>query len=397
MRPSHPSDPITYINPAAVRDTARRALQQVLPWRRVGRLARPRRLLDLLLLMAALGRSLSELCRRRDFGFSHETARKALRAHLGAADRLPEGLLEGLYALSSPRLRRRRWDVAIDLVYHPYYGDRSAPGVVGGPKKQGSKHFYAYATAVLVHRRHRYTVGLLALRPGQKPHEVLGLILGQLRGRGVKVRGVVLDSGFDSGRTILLLQRLRLAYVVPLRRKGAGTNRRNACFELPAGARTAVCWRTERGGEPVRTRAVVGRRRRRDGRVMVYAYGGWPAAGAGAAVRRAALAERAYRRRYGIETSYRQLNRGRGKTTAKSEAYRLLLVGVALLLRQAWVYLTWLVARARGLKPGAWVSELPLARLLDWLGQELRRRYPEVQRIELNLSTAKPPEGSRKP
>ena len=53
-----------------------------------------------------------------------------------------------------------------------------------------------------------------------------------------------------------------------------------------------------------------------------------------AALGRARQAKRAYRRRYGIETSYRQLNDGKGRTTKKDQAYRLLLVGLALLLRQ---------------------------------------------------------------
>ena len=44
-------------------------------------------------------------------------------------------------------------------------------------------------------------------------------------------------------------------------------------------------------------------------------------------------------RRFGIETSYRQLNQGKARTTTTDVRQRLLWLGVALLLRQVWVWL----------------------------------------------------------
>jgi hypothetical protein len=370
------------ITPAVVRATARAALQRALPWAGYGRLVSVARLLDLLLLVAALCSSLSAVVRRFRFGFSHETARQAVRANLPDPDRLTAGLVEALYAFGGRRWRKRRWDVAIDLHYAPYYGDRTADGVVGGPHKQGTKYFYAYATAVLLHRRHRYTVGLLPFTKGRKPHQVVAALLDQLQAHGLRLRGVALDSGFDSGETILLLQRRGLAYVVPLRRKGKGPNRRNACFALPVGTVTMVDWVTEQSRQPVRTEAVVGRRPGED-QVRVYAFGGWSSRAAQALLGRARQAKRAYRRRYGIETSYRQMNEGKGQTTKKDPAYRLLWVGLALLLRQVWVWLTWQLARDRGARPRQWVEELPLRRLAEWLADALKGRYKERKAIDV--------------
>src|SRR4051794_15851265 len=188
MRRSHPSEPPAYINPALLRATAREGLQLVLPWRAVGRRLEPGQLLDLLLLIAALRSSLWAVARRFHFGCSHETARKAVYAQLPEdLRRLQEGLLDGLDALRRRGRRyRRRPVVAIDLVYHPYYGARGTAGVVGGPKKQGTKYFFAYATAVLIHRRHRYTVGLLAVDQKRKPHAILQELLDQLAARGIR-------------------------------------------------------------------------------------------------------------------------------------------------------------------------------------------------------------------
>jgi hypothetical protein len=375
------------ITPSVVRSLARQALSAAVPLKGYGRLVSPARLLDLLLLAACLRLSLSAAARRLRFGFSHETARKAVAANLPPLAELAEGLVGALHLFGGRALRRRRWVVAIDEHRCPYYGDRSAEGVTGGQKKAGTKYAYAYATACLVHRRHRYTVGLLPLDGSLRPHQVVEALLGQLAARGLRLRGVVLDSGFDSGDTLLLLQRRGLSYAVPLRRKGGraaggGENRRNAAWLLEEGSVTTVSWRTDKGREPVSTRALV-HRRRGEREKKVYAFGGWGEREARPELRRAALARRWYRRRFGIETSYRQMNEAKARTTRKDAAYRLLLLGVALLLRQAWVWLAARLAKARGLRPSEWAGELPLARMLSWLADLLKRRYKEERGIEL--------------
>jgi len=376
--------PYSTITPAVVRQTARAVLQRALPCRPYGRKVTPTRLLDLLLLVAALRLTLSAVARRFRFGFSHETARQAVRANLPGVPTLTERLLDALYQLGRRR-RRRRWVVALDLHYCPFYGDRRTPGVIGGQKKQGTQYFYAYATAELVHRRHRYTVGLWALQGPPKPHVVVRQLLAQLQARGLRPRGVVLDSGFDSGEVLLLLQERGLAYTVPLRRKGRGSNRRNRCFALPVGTVTQAGWVTEDTRRPVQTQAVVwphpGQKR-----AQVYAFGGWgqPRALARArAVWAGRQARRWYRRRFGIETSYRQLHECQGRTTGKDVAYRLLLVGLALLLRQARVWLTGALAPGQRARPSAWLQALPLQRLLSWLAEVLQRMYPEARSIDL--------------
>lgn len=374
--------PYCTITPAAVRAAARTALQAALPWRGYGRLVTAGRLLDVLLLAAALASSLSAVVRRCRFGFSHETARKAVNANLPDLASLTDGLLDALYVFGSRLLRRRRWVVAIDEHRAPFYGDRKAAGVTGGQKKHGTKYAYGYATAALVHHRHRFTVGLLALAGGERPHEVVAALLGQAEARGLKLRGAVLDSGFDSGEVLLLLQGRGLSYALPLQRKGKGDNRRNAAWRLAEGTVTTVEWKTDKTNKPVSTAAVVLRRPAEKDK-KVYAFGGWGAERAGAALRRARLARRWYRKRFGIETSYRQMNECKAKTTRKDVAYRLLLVGLALLLRQVWVWLTWQLARDLRLRPTAHVALLPLARLAGWLADLLKRKYREEKVIPL--------------
>ncbi|MCE9532700.1 MAG: hypothetical protein K8T89_16510, partial [Planctomycetes bacterium] len=64
--------------------------------------------------------------------------------------------------------------------------------------------------------------------------------------------------------------------------------------------------------------------------------------------------------------------------------YRLLLEGVAYLLRQVWVALTQEIARRTHAKPTAWIGSLTFELLLDWLGNELKKYLTEKCSIPLN-------------
>ena len=225
-------------------------------------------------------------------------------------------------------------------------------------------------------------MGVLSVTKGLKPPDIVKTLLEQIRCRGLTVGGVVLDAGFDSGETILLLQEQKLSYTIPLRRKGKGTNRRNDCYCQPSGTLATMEWVTEKSRKAVSTRVLVWQRKS-ETQARVYAFGGWGQATAVSEVRRAWLARRRYRQRFGIETSYRQKNQSRGWTTSVSAEYRFLLEGLALVLRQVWVYLTQQIARDRGLRPTVWVSELSLVEMLDWLVEGCQNHYPQIRRIML--------------
>jgi hypothetical protein len=373
------------ITPCVVHSCAYKALEENLGFSDYKESVRVGQMLNLLLLMAALRRTLfAVISRYFRSHFSHETARCAVYANLTTREQLIRGLVDALHHVAAfdRRERKRTWTVAIDLHYQPYYGCAKDPDVIGGQKKHGTKLFHCYATAVLIHKRRRYTLGLIQVTKGLKPHQQVQALLDQIQARNLKVGGVVLDAGFDSGETILLLQQLKLNYTVPLRRKGCGTNRRNACFSQPSGTLQTVQWKTEKTNKAVSTRVLVWQNKDQD-QSRVYAFCGWSQKEAVSELRRAYLARQRYRQRFGIETSYRQKNQGRGWTTSVNPDYRLLLEGVALLLRQVWVGLTQQIAKARGLTPTQWVSELPLNLMLEWLADHLRSLYPFSRQISL--------------
>jgi len=77
-----------------------------------------------------------------------------------------------------------------------------------------------------------------------------------------------------------------------------------------------------------------------------------------------------YRQRFGIETSYRQMNQCRARRCMRNPAVRLFLVAVALVLRNVWVWLHWEVVsgKHRGGRV-LWLEALPQKALLQILLQ----------------------------
>jgi hypothetical protein len=365
------------ITPALIHQQARGALEHCLDWHPYQRSVSVGDLLNLLLLMATHRASLFAIV-RRFFPFCHETARLAVRSQLPSTDRLVAGLVDGLHHMVplSRTDRRRHWLLAIDTHNVCYYGQRT-PNIIGGLRKQGTKWFFGYATAILLNDRRRYTVGLMPLTPNYKFHEIVRTLLDQVAAKGLKIRGVTLDAAFGGGETFLLLQQRGLAYAIPLQRFSKNDSR-NRLFEGRNRQVRWTQWKTKGKHLTVCTRTVLSKGSRR---TMVLAFGGWAGDRACNVHRLAQKQRRLYRRRFGIETSYRQKNQAQAKTTSIDADYRLLLEGVAYLLRQVWLALTSELARKRHATPEAWIGELPLEILLDWLTQWLAAQLGEDHSI----------------
>ena len=91
---------------------------------------------------------------------------------------------------------------------------------------------------------------------------------------------------------------------------------------------------------------------------------------------------RVYRRRFGIESSYRCATEVRGWTTSSNPAYRFLLLALGFFVATVWVNLRWLytqVPRRGGRKLD--VRRFRLSRLVHFIRRALERRYGCVYEI----------------
>jgi putative transposase len=252
-----------------------------------------------------------------------------------------------------------------------------AEEIYKGQARAGTRQFHAYATAYVVHKGCRWTVALLPVCHADPWDEVVRGLLRQARRAGVRVRYLLLDRGFYSVAVVRYLQRARCPFVMPVIRRGRRpghpkgasgtwplfahkksgwgryTLRDNAKRQAAAFDVCAVCLR-----KPPR-RPGRGKRARR----VVWVYALWGVRpGSPEAVRQA------YRKRFGIESSYRQLNQGRIRTSTRSPLLRLLYVGLALVLRNVWVWLHWeVLSQPRRGRRRVDLGRLPLQDLLGWL------------------------------
>ncbi|MEE8305126.1 MAG: hypothetical protein V3S24_22115 [Candidatus Tectomicrobia bacterium] len=92
-----------------------------------------------------------------------------------------------------------------------------------------------------------------------------------------------------------------------------------------------------------------------------------------------------YRRRFGIESSYRQVHQAKIKTSSRNPVLRLLFVGVAFVLRNVWVWVhAEVIAQPRRGGRKLAPASLRFARLLLWLLVEVAKQYRLLREIAVH-------------
>jgi hypothetical protein len=333
-------------------------------------------LLALLFYAAARLTSLAAACGSLSGAPSDTAARTALLATLPQIHELQRRLNRALQGDLPKALRRRRQPLAIDLTLLPYHGEPLADPseVYRGPAKGGTSHFHAYATAYVIRKGQRFTVALAYVRKGDDLAEVVKGLLRQAAKAGVRPRYLLLDRGFYQVSVVRYLQAARCPFLMPAPCKGRKADHPKG----PSGTRVFHLRKrggwgrytlTSKGGRKatvaicVKCRNYRGQWKRRGRQTLVYAYWGLaPSSGQ--------WVYETYRLRFGIETTYRQLREARIRTCTRDPLLRLLYVGIALILRNVWVWLHWEVLshpRRGGRRID--LNQLPFRVMLSWIQQ----------------------------
>jgi putative transposase len=339
MRP-----PYSTLTPTHIYDYAATLLEPYLQWHDYGPKCTVKTLLQVLFYAAGHLCSVFAACSQLRTAPSDQAVRDALTAL--CPDPAPlEQRLNRLFAAQIPKgLRKRTQRVAIDLTLVPYHGQphQHLEEIYRSQAKSGTTHFHAYATAYIVRRGQRFTVALIRVEYGTPMVEVLRRLLHLLRQAGIRPRLLLLDRGFYSVVVIRYLYRARYPFIMPVVRHGrAADDPRGPSGTNVFAAAKCSSWYTYTLTNADKQTATVlicvhcrnwqGQRRRHGRQTLVYAC--W-----GIATYSTAWVYQTYRRRFGIETSYRQLNEARIKTTTRDPTLRLLFVAIALILRNVWVW-----------------------------------------------------------
>jgi hypothetical protein len=370
------------LNRTQVHRSATRYLQDYVPIRDYKRKVTAQTLWAVLLVAATGVTSVHAACQRLEDIASEETIRKALISCLPEFAELQRQLNRALAGRLPRALRRRKQRLAIDLTLIPYHGEpfRDESEVYRSQAKQGTSHFHAYATAYVILKGQRFTVALTAVTKGEAMKDVLQRLLKQARSVGVEARLVLLDRGFYSVEVIRYLQAARQPFLMPVVIRGlkasdprgpSGTRvfaamKRSGWFEYTI---TSGTKRTARVSICVSCRNYRGRWKRQGRWALVYAC--WGMEG-----RSCVWVRETYRTRFGIESSYRQMNQARGRTSTRRPELRLFYVGLALLLRNEWVWLHFEVLSIP--RQGGrliLLERLRLRAMLHWLLQVIEETY----------------------
>ncbi len=236
-------------------------------------------------------------------------------------------------------------EVAVDFHDEPFYGKppETRQLTCSGQAKKGTTHFVRIATAYVIWRQVRLTLAVRYVLPDEDSLETLKFLLERLQMLGFSPKVLYLDKGFASTQVVNYLTEQQQPAMIanPIRGKQGGTR------ALCQGRSSYKTPYTFTDGTPalIAMKACLvpdqsGKRRRKWVSFIVI-WLDWSVD----------TIYDEYRRRFGVESSYRLLRRVRATTTSRNPLLRFFLLSIGLILVNVWVFLRWEFARLRARGP----------------------------------------------
>lgn len=182
----------------------------------------------------------------------------------------------------------------------------------------------------------RYVVALHFIAYGEAMADIVGWLIKRLKSLKIRIRRVFLDKGFCSQPVCQVLRQHKLSYVTPMPIRGKSGGVRS--LFVGKSRKTTYTFNSPKHGQYSVQAVVVkryskGRYGRHKSKWFAYTVAGLPAG-----ILPAQVFE-LYRQRFGIESSYRQMNQIRARTSTRNPVIRLLWVGLAFVLFNLYISL----------------------------------------------------------
>ncbi len=250
---------------------------------------------------------------------------------------------EILQQLAKTILSGNSLEFAIDLTHIPYHGEpkKDETEIVRSKAKSGTTHFHAYATLYAIVLGKRFTLALKYIKKGTSNLETVSYFIDVIRSLDMQIKRLYMDKGFCEVGVINYLKQRGINAIIALPLKGrtvksnlkgrskiinytmkSPTTKEAATFDL-----VIVCKYSKN------------KYKRKGAKYFAYALVG--------TILKPRNVFEDYRKRFGIETSYRIMNRSRARTSSRSPELRLLYVAISLIIQNAWVYFNWSYMRER--------------------------------------------------
>jgi putative transposase len=249
---------------------------------------------------------------------------------------------QALVAHLPPNIHKGWHKVAIDLTFIPYHGQAAQDRreIRRGQAKSGTTHFHCYATAYVIKKNKRVTLALTYVQADDTLVEVLERLLSRVHVLKIRIKRLYLDKQFY---TVAVIRHFQARYpdqevIIPvvIRGKQGGTR---ALLQGRHSYCTTYTMRSTKYGKATFPVGVV--RKYSKGRYGRHGVEWFAYVLLGPIRSPLPQIYEDYRLRFGIESTYRLMNKVRARTSSRSPELRLLFVGVALTLVNIWVFLKW--------------------------------------------------------
>jgi len=342
-----PSLPEQQLNADMMRDMTHQTIQATLALEAEGYRCDAAMLVDVLIKAASENSSVEAACADLAGVADSNTIREHLNAQFEVSQLWQqEAQLNQALARHIPeQMPRGGLEIALDFHDEPFYGQSPElrSYAVRDRAQKGTTRFYRIASAYVIWRQVRLTLAVTYVLPEHDKVTVVTTLMQRIKRLGFHATVLYLDKGFCCGEVIRYLQAQKQAAILacPIRGQAGGTK------ALCQGRKSYRTPYTFTDGTTVDLVMVATLPKRRTGKrarkwlaYVVLALPDWTPK----------QVKRAYRRRFGIECSYRQLRRLRIMTNSRNPAFRFFVLGFGLLLVTIWAHLRWLFCRikARG-------------------------------------------------
>jgi putative transposase len=268
-------------------------------------------------------------------------------------NKVQKGLNEKLKIHAVKTVPRKYNTFAIDFVNIPYYGKEENSGdTIKTKPKQGTSRFFAYASIYLILRNKRYTLAVKYIRKGDTLKETVSFLINEIKTIGFRIKELYLDREFFTVEMINYLTNRKIPFIIPCVKRGPSGGIRKL-FKGKKSYSTKYTMKSKEHEATFQVNIVVkySKGKYKHEGVEYFAY----------AVYNIDLPVKntfkKYRKRFGIESSYRLMNQARIHTSTKKPELRLLYIGLSLFLINVWIYIQWTylsIPRQGGRQPVTW-------------------------------------------
>ena len=368
-----------------VLESAERMLSEAMPLECEGYQCSSADLYKILLGAVAESSTIEAVCRELVDAPVGTTVRGYLNEHL-TVEQLPQlekGLNQVLGSHLPKRIRKKARAVAIDMHDRGYYGKQTQEdGLwVRGRAKNGTTRFYRIATSYILVDHLRFTLSICFVTPEDKPVDVVKKLWQAMTPLGLKVSYLLMDKGFCGVDVQRYLESAHIPAIIACTIRGKEGGTRALCKGRKS-YRTTYTFAANSDNAHTANLAVcrVFTSAKRTKRLKKRAM--WQIFILIHIDMTPKQVRRIYRKRFGIETSYRCAGQLGGWTTANKPALRFILMGLPFLLLNLWLRLRWQLAQIprRG---GRLIDRFwfPLRRFARFIRQALESHFGFLDEI----------------